>query len=397
MQYYLVSPTYVTTEPSISPRVGYIHPTRGRSVKFISSVHTDFVRYAKTSEDLHDINLSFVGPDNDNVQVGYIIVSGESLRYLIDSIPDDSLGAFEYFKTDNLVKGPIIRLHCEPYQADYDENGQRTVYVKLPVRSGELSMKIVGLSIQDIKIEQADSLTPSDDEWWEQLKKIDRCSGDRKITGVGYASDCSKTDNAPPLSIDQILDDYATGVNDYFKQKQKPKKENKNMNLGTNLFKDLSFGKASSSFALSFDNHITFNGKYYADGSLNDACGLTLDLDGLLYVMPTQELKTGDIIYKKGVDAYYYDGTSYISLTTGQKAEYVPTKVFGMTFYSVVKNLAGNMFGADASKNNPMANMLPFLLLDRDGDNDDLLKFMLLSQGNFNFLQPQPATKPESK
>jgi hypothetical protein len=55
------------------------------------------------------------------------------------------------------------------------------------------------------------------------------------------------------------------------------------------------------------------------------------------------------------------------------------------------------MFGADASKNNPMANMLPFLLLDRDGDNDDLLKFMLLSQGNFNFLQPQSTTKPESK
>ncbi len=42
-----------------------------------------------------------------------------------------------------------------------------------------------------------------------------------------------------------------------------------------------------------------------------------------------------------------------------------------------------------------MANMLPFLLLGKDNDSDDLVKFMLLSQGGFNFLQPQAA--PEKK
>lgn len=375
MRHYLVSPTYPVTAYETDSYVGYVHPTRGRSVKFVSTINTDFVRYAKTDSDLGDVNSIVTGVDSTNEYVGYIILSGEAWRYLVDNLPDNALDTFEYRKQDRVLKSPAIRIECTLDHMEWDDLRQCVVYVKLPLRSGELSLKIVDHKIKWAEATVGSFKPPEPEEWWDPSETKD---------------------------LLKSLDDTANAVancsfTDYIKQKQKPKKENKNMNLGTNLFKDLSFGKASSSFALSFDNHITFNGKYYADGSLNDACGLTLDLDGLLYVMPTQELKAGDIIYKKGVDAYYYDGTSYISLTTGQKAEYVPTKVFGMTFYSVVKNLAGNMFGADASKNNPMANMLPFLLLDRDGDNDDLLKFMLLSQGNFNFLQPQPATKPESK
>ena len=159
------------------------------------------------------------------------------------------------------------------------------------------------------------------------------------------------------------------------------------MNFNTqNIFKNIKFGKADTRFALSFNNEITFNGKYYDGKALQDSLGLTLDIDGLLYIMPVQELKKGDIVVKDN-DAFYYDGEHYISLTSGQIADYVPTKVLNMTFYSVVKNLAGNMF----SGNGQMNNMLPFLLLGRDNDSDSLVKFMLLSQGGFNLFGTAPA------
>ena len=166
-----------------------------------------------------------------------------------------------------------------------------------------------------------------------------------------------------------------------------PRERRNFMNFNTqNIFKNIKFGKADTRFALSFNNEITFNGKYYDGKALQDSLGLTLDIDGLLYIMPVQELHKGDIVVKDN-DAFYYDGEHYISLTSGQIADYVPTKVLNMTFYSVVKNLAGNMF----SGNGQMNNMLPFLLLGRDNDSDSLVKFMLLSQGGFNLFGAAPA------
>lgn len=172
-----------------------------------------------------------------------------------------------------------------------------------------------------------------------------------------------------------------------------PRERRNFMNFNTqNIFKNIKFGKADTRFALSFNNEITFNGKYYDGKALQDSLGLTLDIDGLLYIMPVQELHKGDIVVKDN-DAFYYDGEHYISLTSGQIADYVPTKVLNMTFYSVVKNLAGNMF----SGNGQMNNMLPFLLLGRDNDSDSLVKFMLLSQGGFNLFGTAPAQEQKKQ
>ena len=201
---------------------------------------------------------------------------------------------------------------------------------------------------------------------------------------------------ANTISINSLANN-STSCNNQEINKPKRKEQNKmNFNFN-NLFGNIQFGKASRNFALSFDNHIAYKGKYYDNGALNDACGLTLDLDGLLYVMPVQEIKKGDIVIKEQ-DAFYYDGQEFISLTTGMKAEYVPTKVLNMTFYCVVKNLAGNLFaGNQANASNPMGNLLPFLLLGKDNDSDDLVKFMLLSQGGFNLFGAASAPAPADK
>ena len=217
--------------------------------------------------------------------------------------------------------------------------------------------------------------------WAIEMEKEDRCpeienSGDHR--------------RYPRISVD---DWYSDGPGDdtmTIKSSNNATCERRNfMNFNTqSLFKNIKFGKADSRFALSFNNEVAFNGKYYDSktNSVQDSLGLTLDIDGLLYIMPVQELKKGDIVVKDN-DAFYYDGEHYISLTTGQIADYVPTKVLNMTFYSVVKNLAGNMFNS----NGQMNNMLPFLLLGRDNDSDSLVKFMLLSQGGFNLFGTSPS------
>lgn len=349
MQWYLVTPTYPKSEAHHEYREGIIESTRGESVKFVDKYDESFVRYGLLRDKmLCHFPSHVMGTDEYHDEVGYVFICGESLRKFAEKMCAIGVGG-EYLGEDRVTNVPIIRVPIDgtpTINASYD--GSTTIQIETIGRS-------VGKTYQI----------------YCQLRDF-------------FVTD---------LSIEQSIQHFESGVA-YQNTPQEPKKENKNMNLGTNLFKDLYFGKAPSAFALSFNNQITYNGKYYADGAVNDACGLTLDFDGLLYIMPTQELKTGDIVAKKG-DAFYYDGKNYISLTTGQKAEYVPTKVLGMTFYSVVKNLAGNMFSTADAKTNPMANMLPFLLLGKDNDSDDLVKFMLLSQGGFNFLQPQ--AKPESK
>lgn len=344
MQWYLVAPTYKKSgEARNEYREGSISTTSGKSIKFIDHYDEKFVRYALLRDEmLERFDNTYIGTDEFDDEVGYIFICGECLRKLVERFNTQEIIDFEFLSDDKLTEKPIIRFPIQPPTVWGSYNSNTTYTVEFFYNNHKVNIEIRDFFMTNMSI----------------------------TTQSG------------------------SGVANQYTPKQEPKKENKIMNLGTNLFKDLYFGKAPSQFALSFNNQITYNGKYYADGAVNDACGLTLDFEGLLYIMPTQELKAGDIVAKKG-DAFYFDGKNYISLTTGQKAEYVPTKVLGMTFYSVVKNLAGNMFGTADSKINPMANMLPFLLLGKDNDSDDLVKFMLLSQGGFNFLQPQAT--PEKK
>ena len=167
--------------------------------------------------------------------------------------------------------------------------------------------------------------------------------------------------------------------------KNNRRKEKRTMNLNlNNIMKDVQFGKAGNNFALTFDGQIAFKGKSYdaKTKSLIDSGGLVLDVEGLIYIMPQPTIAAGDIVVKNNT-AFYYDGTNFINMDTGEKTEYVPTRIFNMTFYSVVKNLAQNMFAG--TNGCGVNNMLPLLLLqDKGSNNDNLMLMMMMSQGGFN-------------
>lgn len=168
-------------------------------------------------------------------------------------------------------------------------------------------------------------------------------------------------------------------------------KEGVYMNIKTKLSdvfggKNIAFGPASKNFSLSFTGAITFQGKSYdvINKVITDSAGLTLDVDGLLYTMPTQTLVVGDIIVSRDVAnaeiAKYITSTSplqAINLVSGVQETITPVSIFGMTFYSKVVNIFGGM----STEGNAMQNMLPLLLLNKDGGdgNDSLTTMLLLS------------------
>lgn len=174
------------------------------------------------------------------------------------------------------------------------------------------------------------------------------------------------------------------------------KKENKNMNLNisNSLLKNLRCGKAGTGYGISlFDGSISYRGHSYNGSALVETAGFEIEAGDFLFIMPSTEIKKGDVVALAS-DVAYYDGTNFISLTTGAKTEYVPISCFGMTFYSVVRNMLGNFAANSGNGGNAMNNLLPLMLLDKGGDSDDLMKMMLLMNGglNFNFGAAAPKT-----
>ena len=161
------------------------------------------------------------------------------------------------------------------------------------------------------------------------------------------------------------------------------KENNMNLNISNSLLKNLRCGKAGAGFGISlFDGSISYKGHSYNGSTLVETAGFEIEAGDFLFIMPSTEIKKGDIVALTN-DVAFYDGANFISLTTGAKTEYVPISCFGMTFYSVVRNMLGNLAGN--GNGNAMNNLLPLMLLDKSGDSDDLMKMMLLMNGGLNF------------
>lgn len=202
------------------------------------------------------------------------------------------------------------------------------------------------------------------DDVWDSLSSADCAT----VQGSLSSTDCVTA---------QDLADYSIYTNN------NKEKKSMNLNLSTSLTKNLRCGKAGVGYGISlFDGSICYKGHSYNGSALVETAGFEIDASDFLFIMPCTEIKKGDIVALQN-DVAYYDGKEFISLTSGAKTEYVPVSCFGMTFYSVVRNMLGNFGNTNSA--NPMANLLPLMLLDKSGDNDDLMKIMLLMNGGLNF------------
>ena len=178
-------------------------------------------------------------------------------------------------------------------------------------------------------------------------------------------------------------------------QSNKTKKK-EGQNKMANLFGDIKVGKAGSKYSLTYFGTIAYEGKTYLKDKIFDATGMTINFD-MLYLVPSAEVKAGDIIDKNG-KAYYVKGVSNgvvnaIDLVAGTEENLVPGGPFGMTMYSKIFNPMGNMAG-----DNSFGNMLMMQALMGDdnygGGNNGMLLAMMMMQGGFKFPTFEMPTVP---
>ena len=166
---------------------------------------------------------------------------------------------------------------------------------------------------------------------------------------------------------------------------KKEKKEGKE--TMANLFGDIRVGKAGSKYSLTYFGTVAFCGKTYYEGKIFDANGMTINFD-MLYIIPSNEVKAGDIIEKNNTGYYVLDVNNgvvrAVNLGNGTEENLVPGGPFGMTMYAKVFNPMGNMKG-----DNSFGNMLMMQALMGDGgydnSNNGMLLAMMMMQGGFKF------------
>ena len=164
-------------------------------------------------------------------------------------------------------------------------------------------------------------------------------------------------------------------------------KKKEGQNKMANLFGDIKVGKAGSKYSLTYFGTIAYDGKTYYQGKIFDATGMTINFD-MLYLIPSPEVKKGDIIDKGGKAYYVLDVNNgvvkAVDLVNGTEENLVPGGPFGMTMYSKIFNPMGNMTGE-----NSFGNMLMMQALmgdDKSGNsNNGLLLAMMMMQGGFKF------------
>ncbi len=167
----------------------------------------------------------------------------------------------------------------------------------------------------------------------------------------------------------------------YSNKSDEGKKGNNNM---ANLFGNIKVGKAGSKYTLTYFGTIAYNGKSYYNDKIYDATGMTINFD-MLYLIPSTEVKKGDIIDRDG-KAYYVKAVENgvvkaVDLEAGTEENIVPGGPFGMQLYSKIFNPMGNMQG-----DNAFGNMLMMQALVGNGNSDNgMLMAMMMMQGGFKF------------
>ena len=166
-------------------------------------------------------------------------------------------------------------------------------------------------------------------------------------------------------------------------------KEDTHMNF-KKMFGNMNFGKVETSDIKYSIKGIAGrqnpSGNYFAyeNGQLVDVTGMTFDMP--IYTMPTpiSNIVAGDVIMSNG-SAYYVkdftDDNNIVAINLNGEAEetiITKTNIFGMYFYSKVIDFTKSMGVTDAT--NPMASMIPFMMLSDGGEGNDMFKMMMMSQ-----------------
>ena len=157
----------------------------------------------------------------------------------------------------------------------------------------------------------------------------------------------------------------------------------------TNLMNGFMPQKIITGVAMTFDGRLAIkrpNGDYVAfnplSGEIENQSEFVMGedmLSGMVYVMPSDKVEAGDILFSTNGYIYITDvdeGVTGINLTTGVVNDIITEKhvLFGKNVYKKVVSML-NMVGGSDGAMNPMM----MLALLGDGDKKDLLPLMMMS------------------
>lgn len=115
---------------------------------------------------------------------------------------------------------------------------------------------------------------------------------------------------------------------------------------------------------------------------------IDIDAKGMIYAMPCaiKDVHVGDVIRHTNGNAVFVtsieDGIHVVDVAAGEKKEILPTRsIFGFNFVTKIVTLI-DFSGLSASEDQPFGNLLPLMLLGKDGGGfKDMLPLMLLMNG----------------
>lgn len=199
------------------------------------------------------------------------------------------------------------------------------------------------------------------------------------------------------MKASEGISNMAASINDYSNSliDNEIINEKENNSMFENIFKDSNFGKASSVKTSIYGPAFKCGDSYvsYDKSTENyiDVTNLLLDIENMNYKMPiaASVVSVGDYI------AHMHKWVRVLNVLDGGRLEVediqekqvitiLPIKnIFGFDFYTKLFCFADNLLSGAASAENPFGNILPLMLMSKDGSKDNLLPLMFMS-GGFN-------------
>lgn len=176
---------------------------------------------------------------------------------------------------------------------------------------------------------------------------------------------------------------------------------NMNTNMFGYMFKNMKFGKFKTNdikYSMKGIAFKTVDGDYVCYGpdfTFTNVANMVMDMPMFAMPVSKDQIKVGDVINHIGNWVIVSDVTpSEIKVAkpwTKEIVSVIPeTSIFGFSFYTKVINPFEN-FGNTATADNPLGNMLPFMLMSGDDDensNDMLMMMLAFNGGKIDFSNP---------
>lgn len=175
---------------------------------------------------------------------------------------------------------------------------------------------------------------------------------------------------------------------------EKVEEKNMNKNMFSGIMKNFQFGKVDTDKIAYSMNGMAFknqNGDYVvynADGTATNVSTLAFQMP--LFAMPTAltNIVAGDVIVHNKENEYVVvkevTKTAIVAIAPDRNeiVTIVPEQsIFGFAYYTKIISPM-TMFNNQASESNPFGNILPFMLMDDDNENDSMNIIMAMSMMN---------------